>query len=501
MPKLHSGSAFTTQPVVTLKDAFGSTVTNSTAAVTITVSGNGTTVGTTTVNAVAGVATFSGVGISGTVGSAYTLTFASAGLTSATQSITPTSPGLVVSHSGGVLQVTMNSSRTISDLHTAVSGGGSTLLITVVHDGVGLSLSGAPAGVSTDYSSVITVDLSSFTTFAGITVVGSSSADTVTIGSGGVDLSATTGGAANQSFTINTGSGADVVNFSNIIKTKGTGAVSITSESLDGAGLITAPTVTLAAATGIGATNPLNLAATTIAANSTVGHVHLNNASSADVTVTSLSTKETASHVPGGQHYIIKFAQTGGGGITFSTVSTLGTTIAGYGEIQLKNTGGNMTIGSGGVVSQAPGGANILLVTNTSGNIILNGSVDSSAGGGAVAIRSAGSISGAGLIYPSGGGRLDDLIAQTGINVKVGDAHTSNLTLSTTSGNITIQSTSSAGFNLPAFTASGDLSITTNGALTQSGAWVVGGTRSRMRVMRLRVQSVSPIPARMRPPL
>jgi hypothetical protein len=85
-----SGSAFTTQPVITIKDAFGNTVTNSTAPVTMTVSGNGTTVGTTTVNAVAGVATFTNVGISGTAGTAYTLTFASASLTSATQSITPT---------------------------------------------------------------------------------------------------------------------------------------------------------------------------------------------------------------------------------------------------------------------------------------------------------------------------------------------------------------------------------------------------------------------------
>jgi uncharacterized protein YxjI len=85
-----SGSAFTTQPVITIKDAFGNTVTNSTASVTMTVSGNGTTIGTTTVNAVAGVANFTNVGISGTAGTAYTLTFASAGLTSATQSITPT---------------------------------------------------------------------------------------------------------------------------------------------------------------------------------------------------------------------------------------------------------------------------------------------------------------------------------------------------------------------------------------------------------------------------
>jgi CSLREA domain-containing protein len=84
-----SGSAFTTQPVITIKDAFGNTVTNSTASVTMTVSTGATTLGTTTVNAVAGVATFTNVGISGTAGTAYTLTFASNGLTSGTQSITP----------------------------------------------------------------------------------------------------------------------------------------------------------------------------------------------------------------------------------------------------------------------------------------------------------------------------------------------------------------------------------------------------------------------------
>jgi hypothetical protein len=87
-----SGSAFTTQPIITIKDAFGNTVTNSTASVTMTVSSGASTIGTTinTVNAVNGVATFSGVGISGTAGTSYTLTFTSTGMTSAIQNITPT---------------------------------------------------------------------------------------------------------------------------------------------------------------------------------------------------------------------------------------------------------------------------------------------------------------------------------------------------------------------------------------------------------------------------
>jgi hypothetical protein len=86
-----SGAAFTTQPVVAIRDAAGNTVTsdNSTV-VTLTVSAGGTVVGTATVNAVTGVATFTNAGLSGTAGTAYTLTYAATGLTSATQSVTPT---------------------------------------------------------------------------------------------------------------------------------------------------------------------------------------------------------------------------------------------------------------------------------------------------------------------------------------------------------------------------------------------------------------------------
>ena len=85
-----SGAAFTIQPIITIKDATGNTVTSSAAAITMTVSSGATTVGTTTVNAVSGVATFNNTGISGTAGTTYTLTFASTDLAVVTQSITPT---------------------------------------------------------------------------------------------------------------------------------------------------------------------------------------------------------------------------------------------------------------------------------------------------------------------------------------------------------------------------------------------------------------------------
>ena len=85
-----SGSPFTTQPIVNIIDSSGNTVTSNTATVTISVSGGdglATIFGTTTINAVAGVATFSGVGISGTAGTIYTLTFTSPGLISTSENI------------------------------------------------------------------------------------------------------------------------------------------------------------------------------------------------------------------------------------------------------------------------------------------------------------------------------------------------------------------------------------------------------------------------------
>ncbi len=92
-----SGVAFTTQPVVQLRDA-SNNVTTSTAAVTASIaSGTGTLSGTTTVNAVNGVATFTDLKIAGS--GAHTLTFASTGLTSATSNsvtVTQTAASLSV---------------------------------------------------------------------------------------------------------------------------------------------------------------------------------------------------------------------------------------------------------------------------------------------------------------------------------------------------------------------------------------------------------------------
>ena len=84
------GAIFTTQPQVTIQTASGSTVTNSSETVTASISSGGALIGTKSVNAVNGVATFTNLGLKGMNGTAYTITYTVSGLTTATESVTPT---------------------------------------------------------------------------------------------------------------------------------------------------------------------------------------------------------------------------------------------------------------------------------------------------------------------------------------------------------------------------------------------------------------------------
>ena len=87
----ESGVPFTTQPVVLLKDATGVLVSNSTAQVTASIaSGTGQLIGTTTVNAVRGVATFTNLGVAGT--GPVTVTFTAGSLPLAAGSVGTSGP-------------------------------------------------------------------------------------------------------------------------------------------------------------------------------------------------------------------------------------------------------------------------------------------------------------------------------------------------------------------------------------------------------------------------
>jgi hypothetical protein len=82
-------AAFTTQPQITIQDASNNTITSSTAVVTATITSGsgGSFIGASTATAVSGIATFSGLGIDGNVGTAYTITYTSDGLLVATATV------------------------------------------------------------------------------------------------------------------------------------------------------------------------------------------------------------------------------------------------------------------------------------------------------------------------------------------------------------------------------------------------------------------------------
>ena len=86
---LTTNTVFASQPQITIQDASSRTVASS-AVVTATISAGGTLLGTTTATASDGVATFSNLGVNGTVGSTYTITYTAVGLTVATATVTLT---------------------------------------------------------------------------------------------------------------------------------------------------------------------------------------------------------------------------------------------------------------------------------------------------------------------------------------------------------------------------------------------------------------------------
>jgi uncharacterized repeat protein (TIGR02543 family) len=154
----NNGTAFTrAQPILRIQDATGNTVTSSTAAVTVTVSNSGVLLGTTSVSAAAGIVSFTNLGIFGVPGSPYTLTFASPGLASVTQTILLTSGASLVpsfaaptpTFDGFTVQIT-NYSR-IFNWTFSVLDGPENAQISLGSNGL-ITVSGMPVGSSATIS-------------------------------------------------------------------------------------------------------------------------------------------------------------------------------------------------------------------------------------------------------------------------------------------------------------------------------------------------------------
>jgi hypothetical protein len=136
----ETGIAFAAQPVVVIRDATGALVPSATSAVTVslvstTATGTGTLSGTTTVNAVNGIATFSGL----TIGSpgTYRLRFTSTGLTSVTSASFMVTQGVrqlvITKQPGGAVSYQYLTSQPVIELRDATGAkvSGATNAVTV----------------------------------------------------------------------------------------------------------------------------------------------------------------------------------------------------------------------------------------------------------------------------------------------------------------------------------------------------------------------------------
>ncbi|MCX8529951.1 MAG: hypothetical protein ORN27_07800, partial [Rhodoluna sp.] len=181
--------AFTTQPIVSVLDADGNLVSNSTASVAVTSStGNGAVLsGTKTLNAVNGLVSFSDLKLTGAVGS-YTFTFASTGLTSATQTITllpgtATKLGINTAAAGAVNAVVFTTQPKVEVQDAdgnVVTGSSASISVALVESTAtlaGTSSATASSGVATFVGQKLTGTVGSYTlrfTSTGLTSLDSS---------------------------------------------------------------------------------------------------------------------------------------------------------------------------------------------------------------------------------------------------------------------------------------------------------------------------------------
>ena len=172
-----SGAAFTTQPVVSIRDA-NNNVTTSTASVTATIAtGGGTIGGTVTVSAVSGVATFTDLQITGAIG-AHTLQFAtttpaltvnSGSFALAAGAATTVAENSVVTQSAVAgAAVTAPPSVLVTDGTNPVSGVTVTFTVT---GGSGVIDPASPASVVTNASGIATLTSWTLGTTAGANTV------------------------------------------------------------------------------------------------------------------------------------------------------------------------------------------------------------------------------------------------------------------------------------------------------------------------------------------
>ncbi len=255
-----TGSSLAPQPIVTVLDADGGVVAGSSAPVTALLVGSGGTLsGTTTVNAVNGVATFANLVVTGT--GSYTLSFSSGALTAASSSAFTVSPlpatqvG-IATQPGGAQTGSLLAPQPVVQLRNAQGGtvAGATNAVTVTLNGSGGTLAGtttvnAVNGVAT-FSDLVVNGEGNFT-------LSFSSTGLTPVTSGSIALTprpATQLGVATQPGGVQTGSALSpqpVVQVRNAIGGVVAGSTNAVTATLNGTGGTLTGTTTVNAVDGV----------------------------------------------------------------------------------------------------------------------------------------------------------------------------------------------------------------------------------------------------------
>lgn len=186
------GSAFSVQPQIAIKDSSGNTVTsdNSTT-ISASVNNSGTLLGTTTSTAIMGIATFTGLGISGIAGQTYVITFSSSpSYTSVTFQVT------LSSINQSALSITSTSGVFGSPLRLTTSGG----------SGSGSITFSVNAGGNASGCAVSNVDSLTVTSVGTCLITATKAADNLYLSASSASTVITfTAGSTTASLTINVG--------------------------------------------------------------------------------------------------------------------------------------------------------------------------------------------------------------------------------------------------------------------------------------------------------
>lgn len=211
-----SGSAFSPQPAVQLRDASGNAVSQSGRAISVSLNGAGASLtGSSTANTNAsGLATFSGLGLSGTVGT-YSLTFASAGLTSVTSNSISLTGGAatqltITTQPAGANSGTAFTTQPAIQLRDAQGNPASQSGVSVT-----ASIASGPPGATLLGTASATTNAAGLATFSGLGLAGTVGNYTIAFASTGLT------GATSGSFALGPGAPASLA-----IQTQPAGATS-----------------------------------------------------------------------------------------------------------------------------------------------------------------------------------------------------------------------------------------------------------------------------------